>query len=502
MDTTELEYVGFWARVWAAVIDTVLVAAILYPLLTLTYGGDYWLDPRLVKGPMDFVLSWVLPAVAVVLFWTYRQATPGKMAIAARIVDAASGGPPSTRQLVVRYLGYFVSTIPFGLGLLWVAFDPRKQGWHDRLADTVVVRPKHRGPVPVRFGRTTGSVRVQQDTRNMMNSMVISGGTVAERRRIIVVKSSRSSYSSSSIPPQHHPDGRRSRVSSKNFASPALLLSAALAALVIAGCGGSTPPPAAEKAATEPPPPDQAAEELAVREAELARKEAELNLKLKEQELARREAELAAREAGTKKPATAAKPATAKPAATAAGAATAAPKVAATPPKPVVVPAGTKLSAELVTPISSKTNRRGDRVEARVLADVMVDGKRAIPAGTILSGTVTERVSGSKEIGKTPMIGVTFDTLAPDADRAVAMSAGYTMTGKSESGRDTAKIAGGAVAGAVIGHQVDSGSGAVIGGLLGAAAGTAAAKNTGTEVELPAGTTISVTLDNAVEVKP
>lgn len=291
-------------------------------------------------------------------------------------------------------------------------------------------------------------------------------------------------------------------MSSKNPASPALLLPAAVAALLMVGCGGSTPPPAdPDKAATEQATPEEAEAQLAVKEAEVAKREAELALKEKELELARREAELAAKESAARKSTTAAKPATTKPAATTA-AASAAPKVAATPPKPVVVPAGTKLSAELVTPVSSKTNRRGDRVEARVLADVMVDGKRAIPAGTILSGTVSDRVSGSKEIGKTPMIGVTFDTLAPDADSAVAMSAYYTMTGKSETGRDTAKIAGGAVAGAVIGHQVDSGSGAVIGGLLGAAAGTAAAKNTGTEVELPAGTAISVTLDNAVEVKP
>jgi uncharacterized RDD family membrane protein YckC len=151
MDSIELEYAGFWVRVWAAVIDSVLVAVVVFPLLTWIYGGDYWLDPRLVKGPLDFMLSWVLPALAVVLFWTYRQATPGKMAIAARIVDAATGRPPGTRQLVVRYLGYFVSTIPFGLGLLWVGFDPRKQGWHDKLAGTVVVRSRNRGPAPVRF---------------------------------------------------------------------------------------------------------------------------------------------------------------------------------------------------------------------------------------------------------------------------------------------------------------------------------------------------------------
>jgi uncharacterized RDD family membrane protein YckC len=41
---------------------------------------------------------------------------------------------------VGRYFAYFVSTIPFCLGFLWVAFDKRKQGWHDKLAHTVVVR--------------------------------------------------------------------------------------------------------------------------------------------------------------------------------------------------------------------------------------------------------------------------------------------------------------------------------------------------------------------------
>jgi uncharacterized RDD family membrane protein YckC len=151
MEQDDLEYVGFWPRVGAALIDTVLLCVILYPALTWIYGGDYWLDPRLVKGPVDFLLSWVLPAIAVVLFWTYRQATPGKMAIAAKVVDAKTGTVPDTRQLVIRYLGYYVSTIPLCLGLLWVAFDPRKQGWHDKLAGTVVVRSRHRGPAPVRF---------------------------------------------------------------------------------------------------------------------------------------------------------------------------------------------------------------------------------------------------------------------------------------------------------------------------------------------------------------
>ena len=51
---------------------------------------------------------------------------------------------------MIRYLGYYVSAIPFGLGLLWVAFDPRKQGWHDKMAGTVVVR-RRRGAALVVF---------------------------------------------------------------------------------------------------------------------------------------------------------------------------------------------------------------------------------------------------------------------------------------------------------------------------------------------------------------
>lgn len=142
MNAAELEYAGFWIRVWASVIDTVLLLMLLFPLLTAVYGMAYWESTDLIHGPLDFLLSWVMPAAVVLVFWISRQATPGKMAISARIVDARTGENASTRQLVIRYLGYFVSTIPFGLGLIWVGFDARKQGWHDKLAGTVVVRKK------------------------------------------------------------------------------------------------------------------------------------------------------------------------------------------------------------------------------------------------------------------------------------------------------------------------------------------------------------------------
>ena len=139
-----VEYVGFWARVLATLIDTVLVLCVTLPLVIAVYGRSYFdaSASGVIVGPADFIISWVLPAVAIVLFWFFRQATPGKMAISAQVVDARTGGRLSVGQSIVRYLGYFVSTIPFGLGLLWVAFDPKKQAWHDKIAGTVVIRKR------------------------------------------------------------------------------------------------------------------------------------------------------------------------------------------------------------------------------------------------------------------------------------------------------------------------------------------------------------------------
>jgi len=144
MNEPQPQYVGFWARVGAAIIDTILMLIICAPLVTWIYGSDYWVNPEkgFIAGPADFLINWLLPAVAVVLFWIYRQATPGKLAIGAKIVDAKTGGKPSTGQLVGRYLAYYVSIIPLMLGIIWVGIDAKKQGFHDKLAGTVVVRSR------------------------------------------------------------------------------------------------------------------------------------------------------------------------------------------------------------------------------------------------------------------------------------------------------------------------------------------------------------------------
>lgn len=137
-------YVGFWPRLGASLIDSLLIFFVTGPLLFMVYGESYWTSDEMIQGPADVLLSWIFPAVAVVLFWIKTQTTPGKKFVSAIIVDARTGNKPTTSQYIWRYLGYFVAAIPFFVGFIWVAFDKRKQGWHDKLAGTVVI--KHEKP--------------------------------------------------------------------------------------------------------------------------------------------------------------------------------------------------------------------------------------------------------------------------------------------------------------------------------------------------------------------
>lgn len=154
MEDQDLEYVGFWPRVGAAIIDTVLLMLVTWPILIAIYGWSYFsvdVNKPIIAGSADFFISWIFPIFGVVLFWVYKQATPGKMAVSARVVDATTGRSLSFGQALGRYLAYFVSILFLFLGIIWIAFDPKKQGWHDKLAGTVVIRPRNNGPRPVRF---------------------------------------------------------------------------------------------------------------------------------------------------------------------------------------------------------------------------------------------------------------------------------------------------------------------------------------------------------------
>jgi uncharacterized RDD family membrane protein YckC len=143
----EPKYVGFWIRTLAAVIDSILILVLTLPILFAVYGSGYWLSDDFVQGYWDVIINYVFPAIVIIIFWIYKSATPGKILLELTIVDAVTLEKPSTKQFIIRYLGYYVSAIPLLLGIIWVGFDKRKQGWHDKIAGTVVIEVKCNKPV-------------------------------------------------------------------------------------------------------------------------------------------------------------------------------------------------------------------------------------------------------------------------------------------------------------------------------------------------------------------
>lgn len=145
VSTNTVKYVGFWVRFGASIIDSIILVMVTFPILFFIYGGEYFYGGGADSGILDFIISYIFPLVATILFWLYKSATPGKIALLAKIVDAKTGNKPSVKQSIIRYLSYYLSLLPLGLGFLWIAWDAKKQGWHDKLAGTVVVRCEPNG---------------------------------------------------------------------------------------------------------------------------------------------------------------------------------------------------------------------------------------------------------------------------------------------------------------------------------------------------------------------
>ncbi len=123
----EVEYVGGMTRLGAAIIDGGIVFAISFAL--------FWLSRFANWAPMGFLLllyHW--------LFTGLKGQTPGKMAVGIKVVNAQGDRPALGVAALREILGKFVSTIVLFVGFLWIDIDKQKQGWHDKIAGTYVVK--------------------------------------------------------------------------------------------------------------------------------------------------------------------------------------------------------------------------------------------------------------------------------------------------------------------------------------------------------------------------
>jgi len=164
--TSEPKYVGFNQRILATVIDLMLSTIVLLPFarmepdprvtdilnrmqsgtISQTEGIQELNHMALTVMVPQAALEFAIAGLVVVLFWVYRSATPGKMLLKMEIVDANTLGKPTKWQYIIRYLGYIPAAIPVGLGFLWIALNKKRQGWHDKMAGTVVVYTDNAAP--------------------------------------------------------------------------------------------------------------------------------------------------------------------------------------------------------------------------------------------------------------------------------------------------------------------------------------------------------------------
>ena len=184
-------------------------------------------------------------------------------------------------------------------------------------------------------------------------------------------------------------------------------------------------------------------------------------------------------------------------------------------PKPVTAPAptmytaaaGTHLDMAVSDTITSRTNHAGDAFTAKVVDDVKdAQGHVVIPAGSVIAGTVTDvkPAPNPNEPGTLTLAvsSVTIRGTKYDLDARID-SLETVRHGRGITTGDAAKVGAGAAAGAIIGRVVGGNKrGTIIGGIVGAAAGAGiAATSKDSDIVLPAGAHVIVTLNKPLAVK-
>lgn len=131
-------YGGFWIRAVAYIIDGILLG-IVGRIVDLIFQ----VNPQDTTSGAYGIASAVQIVIYFAYFaglWTYQGASLGQRIFKLRVVDANTGQPITIGKALLRVLGLVVSFLVCFIGVIWVAFDARKQGWADKIAGTLVLQ--------------------------------------------------------------------------------------------------------------------------------------------------------------------------------------------------------------------------------------------------------------------------------------------------------------------------------------------------------------------------
>lgn len=124
---------GFWVRFVAILIDSIGVG-IVSNIITGLMGSD----------PMSATGTSINTLLGVLYFCYFWSAQGGGQTLGMRVfnlkVVRTDGSALTILQAFIRYIGLIVSIVCLFIGVIWAAFDANKQGWHDKIASTYVIR--------------------------------------------------------------------------------------------------------------------------------------------------------------------------------------------------------------------------------------------------------------------------------------------------------------------------------------------------------------------------
>jgi uncharacterized RDD family membrane protein YckC len=154
------EFGGFGARLVAYILDAIILTFVVGGLIVIAaiiawVGTDFSIDTTtgdVIPESIDFSSgAWVAFALLTIFgtiiailyfpwFWARGGQTPGMRPFGLYVVRDADGGRIGWGAAILRLLGFYVSSLVFYLGFIWIFIDKRRRGWHDLIAGTVVIK--------------------------------------------------------------------------------------------------------------------------------------------------------------------------------------------------------------------------------------------------------------------------------------------------------------------------------------------------------------------------
>ncbi len=126
----KIEYAGFGIRLLATIVDGLVII-----FISRIFGRT---RPLFFNRTFNILIG-ALYSILLLVNWNGQ--TIGKRLVGIKVVKE-NQKPVGYPEAFLRYIGYMISSAVLGLGFLWIIWDERKQGWHDKIAKTVVIQAK------------------------------------------------------------------------------------------------------------------------------------------------------------------------------------------------------------------------------------------------------------------------------------------------------------------------------------------------------------------------